>query len=96
MFAYFTADWCITCKVNERVAIKQPETAAFFDANDITVMVGDWTSQDPAITAILQQYSRAGVPMYLYFRPGAGADDGALLPQVLTPAILKNSIEKAS
>ena len=93
VFAYFTADWCITCKVNERVAINQPETAAFFEANDITVMVGDWTTQDPAITAILARYERAGVPMYLYFQPGASVADGVLLPQVLTPTILKNSIE---
>ena len=96
VFIYFTADWCITCKVNERVAIKQPQTYDFFEEADITVMVGDWTSQDPNITAILSQYERAGVPMYLYFKPGAGADEGVLLPQVLTPSILKSSIEEAS
>ncbi|PHR60231.1 MAG: hypothetical protein COA43_08015 [Robiginitomaculum sp.] len=96
VFAYFTADWCISCKVNERVAIKKQETATFFKEANITVMVGDWTSQDPAITKILTQYKRAGVPMYLYFKPGTKANQGVLLPQVLTPAILKKSIEKAS
>jgi thiol:disulfide interchange protein/DsbC/DsbD-like thiol-disulfide interchange protein len=94
-FVYFTADWCITCKVNEAIAIQRSETAAFFEANNISVMVGDWTRQNPDITAILRDYGRAGVPMYLYYPPGAGRLDGILLPQILTVESLRNSIETA-
>ena len=92
VFAYFTADWCITCKVNERVAIKTPATAAFFQEKGIRVLVGDWTNGNPHITAILTEYDRAGVPMYLYFAPGASFSEGRLLPQLLTPATLRNAI----
>lgn len=95
-FVYFTADWCITCKVNEAVAIRRSETAAFFEANDISVMVGDWTRQNPDITAMLQDYGRAGVPMYLYYPAGAGRLDGILLPQILTVEKLRQSIETAN
>ena len=92
VFAYFTADWCVTCKVNERVAIKTEAAAATFEANGVTVMVGDWTNQNPDITEILIRYERAGVPMYLFFPPGAGAAEGRLLPQILTPGIIEGAI----
>lgn len=94
LFVYFTADWCIICKVNERVAIYTDDTAAYFTEAGISVMVGDWTSYDAEITAILTRYDRAGVPMYLYFAPGAGPDDGRVLPQTLTPSILRDAIEE--
>ena len=92
VFAYFTADWCVTCKVNERVAIKTEAAAATFKANGVTVMVGDWTNQNPDITEILIRYERAGVPMYLFFPPGASAAEGRLLPQILTPGIIEGAI----
>ena len=92
VFVYFTADWCVTCKVNERVAIKTEAAAATFAANGVTVMVGDWTNQNPDITEILIRYERAGVPMYLFFPPGASAAEGRLLPQILTPGIIESAI----
>ncbi len=95
VFVYFTADWCITCKVNERVAIKVESTAAYFKQAGIRVVVGDWTNADPAITKVLSSYERAGVPMYLYFVPGSRSDQGVLLPQTLTPGILRKAIEAA-
>jgi thiol:disulfide interchange protein DsbD len=92
-FVYFTADWCITCKVNEANAIRRPETAAFFKENNIAVMVGDWTRQDPHITAILKSYGRSGVPMYLFYPAGAKRMDGILLPQILTVGNVRAGIE---
>ena len=94
VFLYFTADWCITCKVNERVALKTESTTEFFAENAIEVMVGDWTNDNPDIAAKLRDYNRAGIPVYLFFAPGAGANDGVLLPQVLTPNILRSAIEE--
>lgn len=93
VFVYFTADWCVTCKLNERVALHTEGTAALFKEKKVRVLVGDWTSQNPNITAILAQYGRAGVPLYLYFPPGASVGDGKILPQLLSPAAIKRGIE---
>lgn len=95
VFAYFTADWCVTCKVNERVAIKTATAAEAFKANGVTVMVGDWTNQNPDITEILVRYERAGVPMYLYFPPGSTAEKGQFLPQILTPGLIADTVSNA-
>lgn len=89
VFAYFTADWCVTCKVNDRVALKTEATVGFFAEKDIKVLIDDWTNEEPAIIEILSRYGRAGVPMYLYFPVGAKPDEGRLLPQLLTPAIVR-------
>ena len=93
VFAYFTADWCITCKVNEGVALKSDSVQDFFSREGVQVMVGDWTNEDPAITEILQRHGRAGVPLYLYFKPGS--DKALVLPQILTPDMVIDAIETA-
>ncbi len=85
-FVYFTADWCLTCKVNEKAAIDRDEVRAAFKAAGISVMVGDWTRGDPAIGRFLEQHGRSGVPLYLFYPKGGG--EPKLLPQVLTPAML--------
>ncbi len=85
VFLYFTADWCLSCKVNEKAAIERAETQkAFADAGVVT-MVGDWTRGDAVITRFLQDFKRSGVPLYLWYAPGKEAQ---VLPQILTPASL--------
>lgn len=86
VFVYFTADWCITCKVNERAAIDRADTARAFAKAGIEVLVGDWTNGDPAIGRFLAARGRSGVPLYLFYRPGAAEPEE--LPQLLTPAML--------
>jgi thiol:disulfide interchange protein len=86
VFLYFTADWCLTCKVNEKAAIERSEVADAFARRNVAVLVGDWTSGDPAIGRFIEAQGRSGVPLYLYYRPGAAAPE--VLPQVLTPAML--------
>jgi thiol:disulfide interchange protein len=81
VFLYFTADWCLTCKVNERAAIGQSEVAEAFRSRGIRVMVGDWTSGDAAIGRFLERHGRSGVPLYLYYAPGREPE---VLPQILT------------
>ncbi|MEA3046076.1 MAG: hypothetical protein QOJ53_408 [Sphingomonadales bacterium] len=81
VFVYFTADWCLTCKVNERGAMADAEVAEAFRAHNIQVLVGDWTRGDPAIGRFLEQQGRSGVPLYLYYAPGREAE---VLPQLLT------------
>jgi thiol:disulfide interchange protein len=90
VFVYFTADWCVTCKVNERVAIETDQVAAAFKAKNVAVLVGDWTNGDPAITRVLEAQGVSGVPLYLYYPGGfdAGGTIPTKLPQVLTPALL--------
>jgi len=86
VFLYFTADWCLTCKVNEKAAIDRAETKAAFEKAGVTVMVGDWTNGDPAITRFLEAHGRSGVPLYLWYPKGGG--EPTELPQVLTPGTL--------
>ena len=85
VFVYFTADWCLTCKVNERVAIERDATRDAFQAAGVTALRGDWTRPDPAIAAFLAEHGAAGVPLYLWYEPGAAPEK---LPQVLTPDAL--------
>ena len=87
VFLWFTADWCLTCKVNEGVAIEREATKAAFDKAGVVAMRGDWTRRDPAITRFLTAHGAAGVPLYVWYAPGK---DGEVLPQVLTPDMLSD------
>ena len=86
VFVYFTADWCLTCKVNERVAIEREATRDAFAKAGVTVLRGDWTRRDPAITRFLAQHGAAGVPLYLWYPAGSAAP--VQLPQLLGPDAL--------
>lgn len=86
VFAYFTADWCLSCKVNESASIERETTRAAFEKAGVIVLVGDWTRRDPAITRFLTAQGAAGVPLYLWYPAGGG--EPRQLPQVLTPDLL--------
>ncbi len=85
VFVYFTADWCVTCKVNEKTALERQDVADAFAAGKVAVLVGDWTRGDAAIGRFLEKHGRSGVPLYLYYAPGRPA---RVLPQVLTTGML--------
>jgi DsbC/DsbD-like thiol-disulfide interchange protein/cytochrome c biogenesis protein CcdA len=85
IFVYFTADWCLSCKVNEATSIDRDEVREAFRKADVKVLAGDWTNGDPAITRFLESQGRAGVPFYLWYAPGKPPEE---LPQVLTPSML--------
>jgi DsbC/DsbD-like thiol-disulfide interchange protein/cytochrome c biogenesis protein CcdA len=85
VFLYFTADWCLTCKANEAAAIDRTEVRDAFRKRGVKVVAGDWTNGDPAITRFLEAHGRAGVPYYVWYKPGAEPEE---LPQVLTPSEL--------
>lgn len=86
VFVYFTADWCLTCKVNEKAAIETETAQTAFARHKVAVMVGDWTNGDPVLGRFIEAHNRAGVPLYLYYAPGAA--EPQVLPQVLTPGLL--------
>ncbi len=79
----FTADWCITCKVNERVVFANQKVEDYFAAQNIKLFKVDWTKRESNIAAKLAEYGRAGVPMYLYYPAGSNAP--RVLPEVITP-----------
>ena len=91
VFVWFTADWCVTCKVNEGIAIEREATATAFADAGVIAMVGDWTVRDEEITAFLTEQGAAGVPLYLWYEPGEEAEQ---LPQVLTPDMLIERAER--
>jgi thiol:disulfide interchange protein len=89
VFVYFTADWCVTCKVNEKGALERAQVAKAFAEKQVAVLVGDWTRGDAAIGRFLQKHGRSGVPLYLYYEPGKPVE---ILPQVLTPSRLVSMV----
>jgi thiol:disulfide interchange protein/DsbC/DsbD-like thiol-disulfide interchange protein len=82
VFVNMTAAWCVTCLVNERVAIASAPVRDAFAARHVAYLKGDWTRQDGTITAFLREHGREGVPLYVYFPPGEQAPE--VLPQILT------------
>lgn len=90
VFVNFTADWCITCKVNERVALASTAVASAFASDNVVWLEGDWTRNDPAITQVLTQFGRSGVPLYLVYKHGG---DAQVLPQILTPGIVVDALK---
>ena len=95
VFVYFTADWCVNCKVNERVALASERVGMAFQERGIKILEGDWTNQDPVITEWLSRHGRVGVPLYQYFPEGASIAEPAVLPQVLLPDIVIAAIDAA-
>ena len=94
VFINFTAAWCITCQVNEVVALNKASTAKLFSEHNVAYLKGDWTNEDPAITKKLEQYGRSGVPLYLLYGPGTEVQSATILPQVLTEAIVEAHVLK--
>jgi DsbC/DsbD-like thiol-disulfide interchange protein/cytochrome c biogenesis protein CcdA len=94
VFVYFTADWCLTCKVNEAGAIDRDSVQTAFKKAGVVTLVGDWTNGDPAITRLLESRGRAGVPLYLWYQPGRSEPEE--LPQVLTAGMLSERAGRPS
>jgi thiol:disulfide interchange protein DsbD len=92
VFVDFTASWCLSCQVNERVALSRPEVMQAFAAKNVALFRADWTREDPAITQALTDLGRSGVPVYALYAPGQS--DPLLLPQVLTPGIVTDALAK--
>ena len=88
VFVNMTAAWCVTCLLNERVAISTEAVQKAFARDDVAYLKGDWTRQDPAITAFLREHGRDGVPLYVFFPARGGQLE--VLPQILTEGTVLN------
>lgn len=91
VFVNLTADWCITCLANEKVALDTAATKEALDRAGYVKLKGDWTNYNPEITQLLSKYGRSGVPLYLLFTPNAG-DQPMILPQILNPNSIINAL----
>ena len=91
VFVNLTASWCVTCLINERVALDSDAVRQAFTARGIVALKGDWTRQNPEITALLQQFGRSGVPLYLLY---GGKGEPVILPQILTAASVLDALGK--
>lgn len=93
VFVNMTAAWCITCLVNERIALSTDEVTVAMAEKGIIYLKGDWTNNDPEITAVLKQYETSGVPLYLMF-PADTLKPAEKLPQILTEGILIDAMSR--
>ncbi len=89
-----TADWCLTCKLNERLVLDATEVRRALDRPQVTAMRADWTRPDPAIAAYLSRYGRYGIPFYAVYGPGAPG--GLALPELLTPGAVVQALADAA
>jgi thiol:disulfide interchange protein len=87
----FTASWCLTCLVNERNAFTDSAVQETFRNKGVTLMKGDWTNRNPAITRALAAFGRAGVPLYVVYNSKPGSSEPVILPQLLTPSAVQSA-----
>jgi len=90
VFVDVTADWCVTCKVNERLVLDTPEVAGVFGRNGVVAMRADWTTRDRAIGDFLAKYGRYGIPFYLLYRPG---EEPRVFPELITRDLVIDAVE---
>ena len=90
IFVDMTADWCITCKVNEKAVLHTDAFRELLERTDTVYMVGDWTDQDAEISAFLDQFHAPGVPLYVVYPEGGGP--GRKLPQILSQSLMEEAL----
>ena len=93
VFVNYTAAWCVSCQVNDKVALSTPAVAQAFARHKVAYLKADWTKRDATIAAEPASHGRAGVPLYLVY--GTGGGEAAILPSILTPDIVLKALEAA-
>lgn len=94
LFVDFTADWCVNCKVNERLVLNTEAVQKAFRENNVRVLQADWTKGDPEITKLLRSFDRVGVPLYVIY-PAHKRQKPIVLPEVITTGLVREAIERA-
>jgi thiol:disulfide interchange protein DsbD len=90
----FTADWCLTCKFNEKTVLDSEPVVSKLKALNVVPMQADWTVQDPQITQLLNKFNRSGVPLYVIF-PASKPDRPIVLPEVINQQLVLEKLEEA-
>lgn len=93
IFINLTADWCITCLANEKLTLSDPDVSAFFAANNIHYLKGDWTNRNKTISELLSKHGRSGIPLYIYYPAGKDSQE-IILPQILRKESLLDTLTK--
>ena len=88
VFVDFTASWCVTCQINKKTTLNQPDVLADFAAKQVRLMRADWTRRDPAISRALNELGRSGVPVYVLYAPNRA-------PQVLSELLSATQVREA-
>ncbi len=94
VFVDFTAEWCITCKFNESTVLETERIREAFEAHEVVPLKADWTSRDESIGAVLRQFGRSGVPLYVIF-PAGRASDPIVLPTLITAGMIEENLKEA-
>jgi thiol:disulfide interchange protein DsbD len=94
VFLDLTADWCWTCKVNEKTVLADDDVEEMFLRNGVLTLKGDWTRKDPEITEILRRHDRAGVPFYAVY-PAGRPEEPIVLPEIINKRLVLESLERA-
>lgn len=92
VFVNITADWCITCQVNDKLVFKNPALSAWLEEREIMMIKGDWTRYDPHITEYLQKYNRASLPFYAWYKQGTLKP--VILPEILTTTLVIDTLSE--
>ena len=93
VFIDFTAKWCLSCQVNERFALDNPQVTRRFTDRGVAALRADWTDRSDLIARALSGYGRASIPLYVYYRPGV--EEPIFLPEILTPGIVLSTLDAA-
>jgi thiol:disulfide interchange protein len=95
IFIDFTADWCLSCKMNERIALDTDAARTAFAEAGVTLLVADWTNRDPLIAEAIEGKGRVGIPLYVMYS-GDPTVPAEILPAVLTPGLLTEAVGRAA
>jgi thiol:disulfide interchange protein DsbD len=93
VFVDFTAAWCVTCQVNERLVLSSPDVVQAFQNARVELRKADWTQKDERIAKILESHGRSGVPLYLYYDFSSRDSKPRVLPEILTPGMVLDVVK---